>query len=220
MGITSASRWKVPPPTQGGPGVRSELDMGQSGSAGPCVQGCLHGTWASAVWCVASHPALMDYKIHHCRDIPNIFHWDENVLGSQWFNIPSQWFPSRDKCMLVSSQEIATTSWQLHNSQEECRHPGTCRPSVEDTYTGTTHTPVFYPFSILPHHRGCFGKAMIRNILIRLALLTERINTPWHFDVLNSHHRNLLMFLGGWICLEGMHRAGVRMDFAGNRSFL
>lgn len=32
--------------------------------------------------------------------------------------------------------------------------------------------------------------------LFRLVLLAKRINSQWHFDVANSHHRNPLMLLG------------------------
>lgn len=193
---------RLPPPTQGahGPGVSSEPDTGQSGSAGPWVQGHLLGTGVHpAAWWVASRSTLMDHKIHLCREISNLFPWAKHVFGSQWFKIPSQRFQRRDKSMFVSSQEIPTTSWQLHNSWGSCRHPETCRPPAGDrsTYAGTMHFPGFFPFSALPHLRCCFEKARIRDVFIRLALLTERINSPWHFDVLNSHHRNLLIFLGG-----------------------
>lgn len=61
----------------------------------------------------------------------------------------------------------------------------------------------FVPFSTLPHLRDCFGKARIRDVLIRLALLTERINSPWHFDVLNSHHKFINVSWGAEFVWEG-----------------
>lgn len=153
---------RLPPPTQGahGPEVRSVPDTGQSGSAGPWVQGCLLGTWASAAWWVASHPTLMDCKVHLCREISNLFPRDKHVFGSQWFKIPSKWFQSRDKCMLVSSQEITTTSWQLHSSRGGCRRPGTHRPSAGDksTYTGTARFPGLSPFPHCPTSEIALGR--------------------------------------------------------------
>lgn len=193
-----------PPPTQGvrGQGVCSESDTGQWGSAGLWMPGCLLGTWASAARWMASRPTLMDRKIRLCREISNLFPQDKHVFGSQWFKIPSQRFQRRDKCMFVSSQEITTTSWQLHNSWGGCRHPGICRPPATDRsiYTGTVHFPIF---SLFPHLRGCFGKARIRDVLIRLASLTETINSPWHFDVLNSHHKFINVSRGVEFVWEG-----------------
>lgn len=156
LGITSASRWKVPPPTQGahGPGVRIKLGMGQSGSAGPwCrdtstgpgpwqLDGRLHTQPSRTTrYVVAGTSQISPIGINMC-------------LESQWFKIPSQWFPSRGKCC----QEIAAASWQLHNSQEGLRQPGTCRPPVEDTYTSTTHFPVFIPFPHRPTSEVALGR--------------------------------------------------------------
>lgn len=55
---------------------------------------------------------------------------------------------------------------------------------LQTTSWGQKHLPwhntfswFFFPFFSLPHLRGCFGEARIRDVVIRLALLTETINS-------------------------------------------
>lgn len=112
-----------------------------------------------------------------------------------------QWFQRREmqSCKLQRNHNFLADAQLPRGAQAPQNlqtHKGTGSTYRDAMHFAVSSPPPFFFLFAQPHLRGCFRKARMQDGLIRIVLLAKRINSRWHFDVANSHHRNPLMLLG------------------------